>query len=251
MRGLEWGITLLQEMEKTMKEELGTWGAVVGMLILGLLFAGLALAIYPGWAIVGHFLDENIKLTKEAPAWVQAIGSVAAIAFSGWFAGEQIKAGRKASEHASDSARALAADLRRLDDLKRTEVIFAIVERSLVACNNVRRIHAEGKISRVTSKSLEYLLDSASSMERLPSFELPGSALAVAIVVLPMQLRFVHEAASIVRKASEQGYVTFHQHQELEKTINLCVEDLIVTMNSCSAQIEKLRKLSTGVEVVY
>ena len=34
-----------------MKEELGTWGAVVGAIVLACLFGGLVLAIYPGWDV--------------------------------------------------------------------------------------------------------------------------------------------------------------------------------------------------------
>lgn len=74
-----------------MKEELGTAGAVVGMMVLACLFGGLALAVYPGWATVGVFLSENLLLTKEAPAWVQAVGSIAAIVGSLWVARYQLQ----------------------------------------------------------------------------------------------------------------------------------------------------------------
>ncbi|CAN7258641.1 hypothetical protein LJR084_001205 [Variovorax sp. LjRoot84] len=57
-----------------MRDELGTTGAVVGMVVLTSLFGGLALAIYPGWAAIGAWLDR-----VDAPAWVQAVGSIAAI----------------------------------------------------------------------------------------------------------------------------------------------------------------------------
>lgn len=62
-----------------MKQELGTAGSVVGMIVLSCLFGGLVLAIYPGWFTVGKFLNENLLLSKEAPAWVQAVGSIAGI----------------------------------------------------------------------------------------------------------------------------------------------------------------------------
>ncbi len=57
-----------------MKDELGNWGAVCGMVILFLLFCGLALAIYPGWVSIGDWLSR-----ADAPAWVQAIGSLLGI----------------------------------------------------------------------------------------------------------------------------------------------------------------------------
>lgn len=56
--------------------------AIAGMLFFYSFFLGLTLAIYPGWDVVGQFLDKNLLLTKEAPAWVQAVGSVSAIYFA-------------------------------------------------------------------------------------------------------------------------------------------------------------------------
>ena len=57
-----------------MKKELGTTGASIGATVLACLFGGLALAIYPGWAAIGRWAER-----ADAPAWVQAVGSVAAI----------------------------------------------------------------------------------------------------------------------------------------------------------------------------
>jgi hypothetical protein len=57
-----------------MKKELGTTGASVGATVLACLFGGLALAIYPGWAAIGRWAER-----ADAPAWVQAVGSILAI----------------------------------------------------------------------------------------------------------------------------------------------------------------------------
>lgn len=57
-----------------MQKDLGTLGAIVGMILVGCLFAGLALTIYPGWPAIGAWLHRI-----DAPAWVQAVGSIAAI----------------------------------------------------------------------------------------------------------------------------------------------------------------------------
>ena len=65
-----------------MKDDCCTGSAIAGMLFFFSLFLGLTFAIYPGWEVVGKFLDENLLLSKEAPAWVQAIGSVCAIYFA-------------------------------------------------------------------------------------------------------------------------------------------------------------------------
>ncbi len=53
--------------------------AAIGVIVIALLFAGVVFAIYPGWPFIGKFLINNIKLSENAPAWVQAIGSILAI----------------------------------------------------------------------------------------------------------------------------------------------------------------------------
>lgn len=58
-----------------MRKELGGTAAMIGMVMLGCLFGSLALAIYPGWTVMGAWLSR-----ADTPALVQAVGSVAAIA---------------------------------------------------------------------------------------------------------------------------------------------------------------------------
>ncbi|WP_158534285.1 hypothetical protein [Paracidovorax avenae] len=61
-----------------MKEELGTWGAVVGMAVLAVLFGGLVLAIYPGWGPIRALLPSvttEIKLVET----LSAVGTWAAV----------------------------------------------------------------------------------------------------------------------------------------------------------------------------
>ena len=58
-----------------MNKELETDGTLIGMIILVSLLLGLVLAIYPGWAIIGAW----IAAKGDAPSWIQAVGSIAAI----------------------------------------------------------------------------------------------------------------------------------------------------------------------------
>lgn len=83
------------------KEDLAGVPAAIGMVILTILFLGLVFAIYPGWNVVGEFLGSNLLLTSEAPAWVQAVGSVAGIFLAVWLPWRQrkiIELERKESE---------------------------------------------------------------------------------------------------------------------------------------------------------
>lgn len=61
------------------KEELRGAPAAIGMVVLVIMFGGVIFAIYPGWDAIGNFLVINLQLTSEAPAWIQAIGSMLAI----------------------------------------------------------------------------------------------------------------------------------------------------------------------------
>jgi len=58
-----------------MREEIGSTGVVIGMTILLTLLIGQAIAYYPGWEAVWLFIKDN----KDAPAWIQAVGSIGAI----------------------------------------------------------------------------------------------------------------------------------------------------------------------------
>ncbi|WPG35350.1 hypothetical protein [Variovorax sp. EBFNA2] len=82
-----------------MRKELGTPGAVVGALALVLLFGGLALAIYPGWDAIGIWASKS-----DAPAWVQAVGSLIAISVAiavpaGQYKGESLRRSREEAAH--------------------------------------------------------------------------------------------------------------------------------------------------------
>ncbi|MDM0118430.1 hypothetical protein [Variovorax arabinosiphilus] len=85
-----------------MRKELGTPGAAIGMAALVLLFGGLVLAIYPGWGVIGKWLDR-----ADAPAWVQAVGSILAILVAVGIAMWQ----RHSDRAESDSIRKARADV--------------------------------------------------------------------------------------------------------------------------------------------
>lgn len=89
-----------------MREELGTAGVAIALAILLCLLIGISVAIYPGWGQAWEFIDKNFLLSKEAPAWIQAIGSVGAILIAVWIS----RSGdRAAAKQAVISARAFAS----------------------------------------------------------------------------------------------------------------------------------------------
>ncbi|TDF24599.1 hypothetical protein EZI45_20915 [Delftia tsuruhatensis] len=75
-----------------MEEKMHWLPTSIGMAVLACIFGGIAAAIFPGWEVIGGYIKNNIKieinLDQNAPAWVQAVGSVlaivAAIAVAWW-----------------------------------------------------------------------------------------------------------------------------------------------------------------------
>lgn len=72
-----------------MKEELGTWGAVVGAAVLACLFGGLVLAIYPGWGPIYQALINLGSMWGTFWSAASAIGTFAAALAAVWIANSQ------------------------------------------------------------------------------------------------------------------------------------------------------------------
>ncbi|MEQ6309898.1 hypothetical protein ABN448_21970 [Delftia acidovorans] len=62
----------------------------IGMVSLFCIFGGIILGCYPGWDVIGVFLENNIDIhinwnfEQNAPAWVQAVFSLIAIVATGY-----------------------------------------------------------------------------------------------------------------------------------------------------------------------
>lgn len=99
-----------------MKDELSTPGAVVGSVVLACLFGGLALAIYPGWVVVGAYLPAPPNWSEWMAA-AAALGSCAAAGIALWIAmGQSRKEARKDMEVARLYASSMISRLRHAHD---------------------------------------------------------------------------------------------------------------------------------------
>lgn len=142
------GIALKEELRSAgvaLKRELGKAGIAIALAILLCLLIGISVAIYPGWVQAWEFMDKNFLLSKEAPAWIQAIGSVGAILIAVWISrsGE-----RAAAQHAVISARAFASIVNRcfnsmkqgaeLDQRSAVRIIQGSLEEALVSGRVIR-----------------------------------------------------------------------------------------------------------------
>lgn len=69
-----------------MKEELGTWGAVLGATVLACLFGGLVIAIYPGWGVTYKTLFGSDFAWGTFWTAASAVGTFAAAVAAVWVA---------------------------------------------------------------------------------------------------------------------------------------------------------------------
>ena len=65
------------------RDELTGVPAAIGTVVLAVLFASVVLAIYPGWGAIGNFFVINLRFSENAPAWIQAIGSLLTVMGAG------------------------------------------------------------------------------------------------------------------------------------------------------------------------
>jgi hypothetical protein len=142
-----------------MKEELGTRGAAVGAAVLAVLFGGLALAIYPGWAAIGHWAER-----ADAPAWVQAVGSILAIVGAGWIAGWQ----------ASTARRDVDRRERRADTNKALAILYIFRRADLVVENAWRSLKQNETTWRLAADQVELVQH---ALRALPVFDIPSARL--------------------------------------------------------------------------
>lgn len=111
-----------------MQDELGTPGAVVGSVVMACLFGGLALAIYPGWHVIGAHVPP-IQWSDFIDA-AAALGSCAAAVIALWIALRQSsKEARQDMEVARLHASSMIAGLQRtLDQVSSANARMAFAE---------------------------------------------------------------------------------------------------------------------------
>lgn len=176
-----------------MKEELGTAGAIVGATALVLLFGGLALAVYPGWDVIGIWFN-----TRDMPAWVQAVGSVLALLVALGVAAWQ-----------TGRARALAAAERLERALVTVQTIGVLIDlyaaevASVNAAIGKPRNEVGDYLSRMTPEN------QFSSIERyaqaIPLHDLPDVASAQLTIALMNNIQTTRAAVSVLKTAFEDG----------------------------------------------
>ncbi|MFM9921887.1 hypothetical protein VLK31_02750 [Variovorax sp. H27-G14] len=176
-----------------MKNELGTAGATVGAIALVLLFGGLALAIYPGWAAIGCWAAK-----VEAPAWIQAVGSILAIMFAVAIAAWQTAQSRSliAAEHQRKALVMLEA-IRTFVDLYAREIqaIAAMIDGNL-AVQSAYLLRIDPDAQFMTTER---------SAQSIPLHDLPDVKAVRLVVELMNHIRTDRNAIANLKLALEAG----------------------------------------------
>ena len=148
----------MTQFDKTSDEEIGAAAESIGMVALILLFGSLALAIYPGWATVGTWFDSS-----NAAGWVQAIGSVVAIAATAGVANYQASQARKLAEHQRITA-----------EIQKLSLLLALFARTHGLAKDVVTAMNEPTPKNFGMIDPVLMQDTADTMRGLPLFEIPS-----------------------------------------------------------------------------
>lgn len=150
--------------------------AEIGAVVLVLLFASLGLIAAGGWTWFKGMLESS------APAWIQAIGSVAAI-----LAAAEI--GRRQARAASD----LEASKQAAAEIQKLNVVMALMARAHGLSNDICKAFATAQFSDFDQVSPELMLDTHLTLLALPVFEIPNGLLALDVLTIGRALGVMHE----------------------------------------------------------
>lgn len=189
-----------------MKNELGTAGATVGALALVLLFGGLTLAIYPGWGAIGGWLSRI-----DAPAWVQAVGSVTAILAAIWIALSSERSRKREKEESSARETALAiAIVDRLNSFCKTNSIVYTAA-----------VHTTPALRAAFSNTLNQQF---SALLQTPLWQLENSILSLEISSLQLQANLAISELEHGRHSGGSAFYVLREQCESFLTRNRRVE---------------------------
>jgi hypothetical protein len=208
---------------------------VLGAAIVLSVIAGIALAFYPGWPAIYGALKGG-----EAPAWVQAIGSVAAIWFSTAMARRQIAA-----------AAVLEARKRHIDDLGRTEVVRQMFLQADAAVANVHDV-IHKPMGMIQGWAFSELEDAARAIGGLPVLSIPGEGMAIGVTRIPRVLLEYREVAETMFKALIESRRALYQSVSVPTRLQVAYDELFskastlcsIGVMSANQQVRQLKELA-------
>lgn len=153
-----------------------TFESALGAVVIVLLFASLGLIAAGGWTWFKGMLE------SAAPAWIQAIGSIAAI-----FAAAEI--GRRQARAAID----LEAKKRAAAEVQKLKIVMALMARAHGLSDDICKAFATAQFSDFDQVSPELMVDTHLALQALPVFEIPNGLLALDVLTISRALGVMHE----------------------------------------------------------
>lgn len=150
--------------------------SALGAVVIVLLFASLGLIAAGGWTWFKGMLE------SAAPAWIQAIGSIAAI-----FASAEI--GRRQARAAID----LEAKKRAAAEVQKLKIVMALMVRAHGLSDDICKAFATAQFSDFDQVSPELMVDTHLALQALPVFEIPNGLLALDVLTIGRALGVMHE----------------------------------------------------------
>jgi hypothetical protein len=180
--------------------------------------------------IVG--LDNDLN-NSEWATWVQAVGSIAALA-----------AAFAVGNRQHDGDRKLEAERRRDDDLRKYEVIRAIFAQTHSVAKSVLEDVYHHPLGLPTKLQLELLDDCAHSLSLLPPFELPHEELVLYWANIPRAVRKLRDILTVQKAMVEQsGIVNSTQREQVGKDIDEVLLLSSAAGRFCHTRVVELRVL--------
>lgn len=147
-----------------------------GAIVVLSLIASVALIAAGGWQWFKGMLE------SAAPAWIQAIGSVAAI-----FAAAEI--GRRQARAASELEAKKKAEI----EIQKLKIVMALMARAHGLSNDICKAFETAQFSDFDQVSPELMVDTHLALQALPVFEIPNGLLALDVLTIGRALSVMHE----------------------------------------------------------
>jgi hypothetical protein len=108
------------------------------------------------------------------PAWVQAVGSIAAIGVAIWVSHRQ-----------HENERALDVDRQRLDNIRRLKAVKAVLVQICTLAQSLYKAIATNDVEELYNLDPQFLVDYKAVLQSLPLFEIPSAQLVLYMNTVP------------------------------------------------------------------
>jgi hypothetical protein len=204
------------------------WAPMLGAAVVLWLLFSLAFVAVSGWNDYVQFLS------GPAAAWVQALGSVAAIVAAIWIGQSQLSAARRLEAEKQDRA-----------DILKTEVLYSLFGEAEFLCEQcLRSLEEPGPKRERLARTLFRMGEVADLAHGMPIFESPGRLMSFAVLEAPKALRDLQAAVAGCEADWETwGELTNEKRTEFMRSHTHAEGFFRQAARNCRGQIERLRAM--------